>query len=91
MGTVTPSCCNSMTAGGLPWSCLLSCRITDIQISFSEDASSSDEELKQIHRELSAKKLISQLNNVSPGRNAGGNKQLLGKLSHWFIYNLLLA
>lgn len=42
-----------------------------------EDASSSDEELKQIHRELSAKKLISQLNNVSPGRNAGGNKQLL--------------
>ncbi|KAJ7385330.1 A kinase (PRKA) anchor protein 13 [Desmophyllum pertusum] len=45
---------------------------------FTEDASSSDEELKQINRELSSKKFTSQLNSMSPGRNAGGgNRHLL--------------
>ncbi|XP_020626886.1 rho guanine nucleotide exchange factor 28-like isoform X3 [Orbicella faveolata] len=44
----------------------------------AEDASSSDEELKQINRELSSKKFTSQLNSVTSGRNTGGgNRHLL--------------
>ncbi|XP_067017115.1 rho guanine nucleotide exchange factor 28-like isoform X1 [Acropora muricata] len=42
-----------------------------------EDGSSSDDELKQINRELSSTKLISQLNSQSPGRTTGGNRVLL--------------
>ena len=50
-------------------------------IFFTEDASSSDEELKQINRELSSKKFTSQLNSVTSGRNTGGgNRHLLGTL-----------
>lgn len=52
----------------------------------SEDGSSSDDELKQINRELSSTKLISQLNSQSPGRTTGGNRVLLGWLCHWFVY-----
>ncbi|XP_073242389.1 rho guanine nucleotide exchange factor 28-like isoform X6 [Porites lutea] len=44
----------------------------------TEDASSSDEELKQINRELSPKRFTSQLNSVSTGRSSGGgNRHLL--------------
>lgn len=50
-----------------------------INVAFAEDASSSDEELKQINRELSPKKFTSQLNSVTSGRNTGGgNRHLLG-------------
>ncbi|PFX30955.1 rho guanine nucleotide exchange factor 28-like isoform X3 [Stylophora pistillata] len=43
-----------------------------------EDASSSDEEIKQINRELSPKKFTSQLNSMSSVRSSGGgNRQLL--------------
>lgn len=52
----------------------------------SEDGSSSDDELKQINRELSSTKLISQLNSQSPGRTTGGNRVLLGWLCYWFVY-----
>lgn len=48
---------------------------------FTEDASSSDEELKQINRELSSKKFTSQLNSMTSGRNTGGgNRHLLGNV-----------
>lgn len=53
---------------------------------FSEDGSSSDDELKQINKELSSTKLISQLNSLSPGRTTGSNRVLLGQLCHWFVY-----
>ena len=52
----------------------------------SEDGSSSDDELKQINRELSSTKLISQLNSLSPGRTTGSNRVLLGWLCYWFVY-----
>ena len=49
----------------------------------TEDASSSDEELKQINRELSSKKFTSQLNSMTSGRTAGGgNRHLLGMITY---------
>ncbi|XP_068734073.1 rho guanine nucleotide exchange factor 28-like isoform X3 [Montipora capricornis] len=42
-----------------------------------EDESSSDDELKQINRELSSTKLISQLNSMSPGKTTGSNRVFL--------------
>lgn len=48
---------------------------------FLEDASSSDEEIKQINRELSPKKFTGQLNSMTSARSSGGgNRQLLGML-----------
>lgn len=44
----------------------------------TEDASSSDEEIKQINRELSPKKFTGQLNSMTSARSSGGgNRQLL--------------
>ena len=55
--------------------------LSDFDIFFTEDASSSDEEIKQINRELSSKKFTSQLNSMTSGRNTGGgNRHLLGTL-----------
>lgn len=49
----------------------------------TEDASSSDEELKQINRELSSKKFTSQLNSMTSGRTSGGgNRHLLGMITY---------